>query len=154
MLCVVFLITLNLMNTITAFIRRYAPKISIWDWHNPKYWLNLSICCVFHILSTQRLHILKLFGVVFPKYWKMTSTDLGNQCFRTCSWIPLTMVKILLFNSALLEIRKPAQLLIVHMQVRYWTKFGTHLQFAESIYICGFRLNFGESTYSCGIQNN
>ena len=37
----------------------------------------------------------------------MTSTDLGNQCFKTCSWIPLTMVKFLLLNSALLEIRVP-----------------------------------------------
>ena len=53
------------------------------------------------------------------KILKMTSMDLGNQCFKTCSWIPLTMVKPLLLNSALLEIRIPAQLLIVHMQVHY-----------------------------------
>ena len=52
----------------------------------------------------------KLFGVVFPKYYKMTSTDLGNQCSKTCLWIPLTMVKSLLLNSALLEIRNPALL--------------------------------------------
>ena len=38
----------------------------------------------------------------------MTSTDLGNQCYKTCSWIPLTMFKSLLLNSALLEIRFPA----------------------------------------------
>ena len=57
----------------------------------------------------------------------MTSTDLGNQCFKTCSWILLTMVKSLLLNSALLEIRIPAHLLIVQMQVQYWTKFGIHL---------------------------
>ena len=31
MLCVVFLYTLNPMTTITAFIRRYASEISIWD---------------------------------------------------------------------------------------------------------------------------
>ena len=70
----------------------------------------------------------------------MTSTVLGNQCFKTCSWIPLTMVKSLLLNSALQEISIPAQLLIVHMQNQYWTKFGIQLQFAESTYICGIIL--------------
>ena len=95
-LCVVFPYTLNPMTTITAFIRRYASKISIWDWRNPKYWPNLSIC-------------------------------------------------FMLFHTAFY---------VVHVQVQYWTKFGIHLQFAESTYICGFRLHFAESTYSCGIQNN
>ena len=109
------------------------------------------MCCVFQTLSTQWLQILKLFGVVFPKYKKMTSADLGIQSLKICAWIPLTMVKSLLLKSALLEIKIPAQLLIVHMQVQYWTKFGIHLQFAESTYICGFRLQFAESIYSCGI---
>ena len=144
----------NPMTEITAFIRRHVPKISIWSWRNPKDWPYLLLCCVFHTISTQWLQIMKLFGVVFPKYEKMTSTDLGNQCFKTFSWIPLTLVKCLLLNSALLEIRIPAQLLIVHMQVQYWTNFGIYLQFAESTYICGFRLYFAESIYSCGIQNN
>ena len=31
-------------------------------------------------------------------------TDLGNQCFKTCSWIPLAIVKSLLLISALLEV--------------------------------------------------
>ena len=35
----------------------------------------------------------------------MTSTGLVNHCFKTCSWIPLTMVKFLLLNSALQEIK-------------------------------------------------
>ena len=48
----------------------------------------------------------------------MTSTSLGNQCFKTCSWIPLTMIKSLLLNSALQEKKIPAQFLIVHMQVQ------------------------------------
>ena len=38
----------------------------------------------------------------------MISSDFGNQCLKTCSWIPLIMVKSLLLNSALLEIRIPA----------------------------------------------
>ena len=38
----------------------------------------------------------------------MTSTDLVNQCFKVCSWNPLTMVKSLLLNSSLLKIRIPA----------------------------------------------
>ena len=46
-------------------------------------------------------------------------TDLGNQYFKTCSWIPLTLVNPLLLNSTLLEIRIPGQRLIVHMQVHY-----------------------------------
>ena len=71
----------------------------------------------------------------------MTSTDLGNQCFKTCSLIPMTRVKTLLLNSALLEIRIPAQLLIVHMQVQIWTKFGIHLQFLRNL------LTFADSTY-------
>ena len=101
-----------------------SSKISIWDWRNPKYWTNLSICCVFYTISTQWLQILKC-------------TDLCNQCFKTCSWILLTMIKSLLLNSALLEIRIPAQLLIVHMQVQYWTKIRIYLHFAESTYSCG-----------------
>ena len=48
----------------------------------------------------------------------MTSTDLGNQGFETCSWIPLTMVKSLLLNSALLEIRIPDLAFNVLMQVQ------------------------------------
>ena len=69
-LCVVFPYTLNPVTPITEFIRRYASKISIWDWRNHKHWPNLAICCVFffHSFSTQRLKILKLFDVVFPKY--------------------------------------------------------------------------------------
>ena len=31
------------------------------------------------------------------------------------------------------------------MHVQHWTKFGIHLQFAESAYICGFHLRFRES---------
>ena len=84
----------------------------------------------------------------------MTSINLGNQCFKTCSWIPLTIVKFLLSNSALLETRIQAQPLTVLLQVQYWTKMGIRLQFAESTYIRGFRLHFTESTYKCGIQNN
>ena len=41
----------------------------------------------------------------------MTSTDLGNKCSKTFSWIPLTKVKSFLLNSALLEIRIPALVL-------------------------------------------
>ena len=82
----------------------------------------------------------------------MTSTDLGNHCLKTCSWIPLTMVKSLLLNSALLEIRVPAQILCVHMQVQYWTKFGIHLQCAKSTYNCGFRRKLAIFA-CCGIRN-
>ena len=46
-------------------------------------------CCVYEILKDD-IH------------------DLINQCFKTCLWIPLTIVKSLLLNSALLEIKNPA----------------------------------------------
>ena len=38
----------------------------------------------------------------------MTSTDLCNQCFKTCSWIPQTINEFVLSKSALLEINIPA----------------------------------------------
>ena len=68
------------------------------------------------------------------------STDLGNQCFKTSSWILLTMVNSLLLNSALLEIRTPTQLSIVHMQVHYWTKIGIHLNLRTPLTFCGIQL--------------
>ena len=34
--------------------------------------------------------------------------EIVNQCFKICSWIPLTIVKFLLLNSALLKIIIPA----------------------------------------------
>ena len=70
----------------------------------------------------------------------MTSTDLSNQCSKTCLWIPLTMVKSLLLNSTLLEIRIPAQLSIVHMQVQYE-------QSSESTYSLRNPLTFADSAY-------
>ena len=48
---------------------------------------------------------MNLFGVVFPKYIKLTSTNLVNKCFEIRWWIPLTMVTSLPLNSALLEIK-------------------------------------------------
>ena len=119
---------------------------STWDWNrrNPKYWTNLAICCVlfFHTLSTQRLQILKLFGVVFPKYYKMTSTDLGNQCIKTCCWIPLTKVlKSLLLNSALLEIRIQAVAFICSYASSILNKTRNPLT------VCGIHpLTFAESS--------
>ena len=48
---------------------------------------------------------MNLFGVVIPKtaclqIQSVTYIDLSFQCFKICSWIPLTMVKSLLLNSA------------------------------------------------------
>ena len=73
MLRVVFPYTLNPMNKNIEFTWRYASKISILDWCNPKYWPNLVIGCVLylHTVSTQLLQIMNLFGVVFQntKKW-------------------------------------------------------------------------------------
>ena len=79
MLCVGFIITLNLMtpnkiliqSTLFQFLGFNQSQIltSIWDRWNPKYWPNLSICCLlcFHTLSTHWLQLLHLFGVMLPK---------------------------------------------------------------------------------------
>ena len=92
----------------------------------------------------------------------MTSTGLGNQCLKTCSWIPPTRFKSLLLNSALLEIKIPAQLLIVHMQVHYWTNSESTnsswnpLIFADSAYILRNPLTVAESrttSYICLLRN-
>ena len=86
------------------------------------------------------------------------STDLGNQCFKTSSCILLTMVNSLLLNSALLEIRTPTLLLIVHMQVHYWTKIGIHLILPTPLTFCGIHLQLRNPEQlavfaCCGIRN-
>ena len=88
----------------------------------------------------------------------MTSTDLGNQCSKTCSWIPLTMVNSLLLKSALLEIRIPAQLLIAHMQQSSETTYSLRnpLTFADSACILRNPLTVAETIttcYICLLQN-
>ena len=105
MLCVVLPYTLNPMTTIIELLRLYASKIIIWDWSNPKYWPNLAICCVLYFSVTPNFEIIRC---CVYKILKVTSSDLGNQCFETCSWTPLTMVKSFLSNSTLLEITIPA----------------------------------------------
>ena len=65
----------------------------------------MAICCVLYFSMTPNFEIIRC---CVYKILKVTSSDLGNQCFETCSWTPLTMVKSLLSNSALLEIRIPA----------------------------------------------
>ena len=111
--------------------------------------------CVPYTLNSMT-PIIEIVRCCVSKILKMTSTDLCNQCFKTCLWIPLTMVKSLLLNSALREIKIPAQLSIFHIQVQYWLKFGIHLQFAESTYICGFHLQLVNQLATiacCGIRN-
>ena len=123
----------------TDLICRYAVCSIHLQLNDPN--IEINPCCVSKIL-------------------KMTSMDLGNQCFKTCSWIPLTMVKPLLLNSALLEIRIPAQLLIVHMQVHYWKKNSKYtyclrnpLTFADSAYFLWNLLTVAESRTTCYIWN-
>ena len=47
---------------------------------------------------------IEIFRCCVSKKLKDDITDLGNQCFKTCSWIPLAIVKSLLLISALLEV--------------------------------------------------
>ena len=78
----------------------------------------VDMLCVPYTLNSMTPNI-EIVRCCVSKILKDDITDLSNQCFKTCSWIPLAMVKSLLLNSASLEIRIPAQLLIVHMQVQY-----------------------------------
>ena len=82
----------------------------------------------------------------------MTSTGLGNQGFKTCSWIPLAMVQSLLLNSALLEKRIPALAFKFSYASPVLNKIWNPLT------VCGIRLHFAEykqiAIFSCcGIRD-
>ena len=65
----------------------------------------------------------------------MTSIDLVKQCFKICSWIPLTMVKSLLLNSA--------------------SAYASSIinKFLNSFTVCGFRLQSLRTPLTfCGIH--
>ena len=76
----------------------------------------------------------------------MTSTDLGNQCFKTCSWIPLIMVKSLLLNSILLDIRIPALAFNCSYANSVLNKIHNPLT------VCGIRLHLRIPLTFCGIH--
>ena len=76
----------------------------------------------------------------------MTSTDLGNQCFKTCSWIPLTMVKFLLLHSALLEIRVPD----LAFNCSYASSVLNKIR--NPLTVCGIRLILRIPLIFCGIH--
>ena len=76
----------------------------------------------------------------------MRSTDLGNQCFKTCSWIPLAMFKSLLLNSALLEIRIPALAFNCSYASSILNKIWNPLT------VCGIRLHLRIPFKFCGIH--
>ena len=85
-------------------------------------------------------------NIVFEKYYMMTSTELGNKCFKTCSWIPLTMVKSLLLNSALLEIKILAPAFNCSYASSVLNKSRTPLT------VCGIRLHLQAPLTFCGIH--
>ena len=90
----------------------------------------------------------------------MASTDLVNQCFKNCAWIPQTMVMSLLLNSSLLKVRIPALAFNssyasskIDRSLNPLTVCGIRLNLripltncADSFYNCGFHLHFVEST--------
>ena len=77
----------------------------------------------------------------------MTSTDLGNQCIKTCSWIPLTkFLKSLLLNSALLEIRNQA----LASNCSYASSVLKEIR--NSLTVCGIRLQLPIPLTFCGIH--
>ena len=75
----------------------------------------------------------------------MTSTYLGNQCFKTCSLIPLTMVKSLILNSALLEKKYPA----LAFNCSYASSILNKIR--NPLTVRGIRLNLRIPLTFCGI---
>ena len=69
----------------------------------------------------------------------MTSTDLVNKCFEICSWIPLTMVKSLPLNSALLLTKNPA--------LAFNCSYASSEKNSESSYSLRNPLTFADSFY-------
>ena len=76
----------------------------------------------------------------------MLSTDLGNQCFKICSWFQLTIVKSLLLNSAMLEIRIPA----VAFNCSYATLLLSKIR--NPLSVCGIQFNLRIPPTFCAIQ--
>ena len=76
------------------------------------------------------------------KYLSVTSNDLVNHCFNIFSWIPLKMVKSLLFISAC----------AFASSVKKQFSLQIPLQFADSAYkFCRFHLHLRIPLAFCGI---
>ena len=136
LLCVGFQITLNLMTPNSGYIPYSFHVISVLGipsipntdqylrsmeqkWiPKPDLICRYAVCFIHSQLDDSIIEIIWCCVSKILKVTSTDSTDLGNQCFKTWSWFSLTTVKSLLLNSALLEIRIPAQPLIVHMQVQ------------------------------------
>ena len=92
------------------------------------------------------------------KYLSVTSVDLVDQCFELCSWIPLTIVKSLLLNSA-----SAYSSSVINKFLNSFTVCGSRLKFlriplrfADSIYILRNPLTVAESrttSYLCLLRN-
>ena len=88
----------------------------------------------------------------------MTSIDLVDQCLKICTWIPLTMVKFLLLNSASAYASS-----VINKFLNSFTACGFRLQilripptFADSTYILRNPLTVAESrttSYICLLRN-
>ena len=76
----------------------------------------------------------------------MTTTDLGNQFFKTCSRIPLTTVKSFSLNSALLDIRRPA----LSFSCSYASSVLNKIR--NPLTVCGIGLHLRISLTFCGIR--
>ena len=74
----------------------------------------------------------------------MTSADLVNQCFKTCSSIQLTMIKSSLLNSALLRIR----ILALAFNSSYAS--SVMIKTRNPLTLCGIRWQFWIPYTLCG----
>ena len=90
----------------------------------------------------------------------MTSTDLSNQCFKTCSWIPLTMFFAFKFSIARDKNSSSAfncsSASSVLNQIRNPLSLRNPLTFANSAYILRIPLTVAESrttSYICLLRN-
>ena len=83
----------------------------------------------------------------------MTSIDLVNQCFKICSWIPLTNVKSLLLNSASAYASS-----VINKFLNFFTVCGIRLHLRIPLTFCGVHLQLRNLQKlaifaSCGIRN-
>ena len=87
------------------------------------------------------------------KYKSVTSIDLVKQCFRVCSWIPLTMVKSLLLNSASTDASS-----VINKFLNFFTVCKIRFHLRIPLIFCGIHLQLRNAELlaifaCCGIRN-
>ena len=104
------------------------------------------LCVVFPYTLDSMTPNIEIIRCCVSKILKDDIHSLGNQCFKTCSWIPLTMVESLLLNSALRETRVPALVFNCSYASSVLNRNWNPLT------VCAIRLHLRIALTSCGIH--